>query len=483
MVLRLYAKLHGAQADNLHNDISEGTMTHLNDINSLGARIDAHIETHLDYWIDQLARLCAQPSISTRGEGIAACADLVATMLREQGFTAEIMPTAGHPVVYGEGGQGDKTLLFYLHYDVQPPEPLHLWESPPFELARRGDKLYARGVTDDKGHIICRLAALAAVRDALGALPCKVKFIIEGEEEMGSPNLPAFIVQQQELLAADACIWEFGSVDYEETPLLSLGMRGLSYVELAVRTASMDAHSGLGGSIFPNAAWRLVWALNSIKGPDGRIRIPGFYDDALPPSARDLELLARLPDQAEAVRATYGLAGFLGGMTGLELVKTAVFEPSATINGLESGFQGPGIKTVLPAEATAKLDFRLVPNQEPQDIAQKLRAHLAAEGFGDVEVRYLGGVRPARVDPDHPFVQLTNAAAVEVYGREMLVEPIVGGSGPNYPFIHVLGLPVVSAGIGYPDGRAHAPNENIRLADFVKGTRHTARIVARFGQT
>lgn len=449
---------------------------------NINTQIDEHITDHLDYWIEQLARLCAQPSVSTRNEGIGACAELVATMLREQGFTADIMPSAGHPVVYGEGhGRSDRTLLFYLHYDVQPPEPLDLWESPPFLLTRRDGKLFARGVTDDKGHIICRLAALAAVRDVLGELPCNVKFIIEGEEEMGSPSLPAFVEKHQAKLAADACIWEFGSVDYDGTPLLSLGMRGLSYVELAVRTASMDAHSGLGGSIFPNAAWRLVWALNSIKGPDERIRIPGFYDDVVAPSDRDLALLAAMPDQSQELREMYGLDGFLQGLSGAALRTTAVFAPSCTINGVTSGYEGPGIKTVLPAEATAKVDFRLVPQQRPEDIAAKLRAHLDAEGFGDVEVRYLGGVHPARVDPDDPFVQLTNEAAVDVYGKEMLIEPIIGGSGPNYPFIHVLGLPVVSAGVGYPGGRAHAPNENMRLVDFVNGTRHTARIVARFG--
>lgn len=457
-------------------------MTEQSNFSQIHARIDDHISANLDYWIEQLERLCNQPSVSTRGEGIEPCAALVADMLREQGFTAEVMASDGYPVVFGAGnGRSARTLLFYLHYDVQPPEPLELWDSPPFQLARRGDRLYARGVTDDKGHIICRLAALAAVRDVLGELPCNVKFIIEGEEEIGSPNLSAFIERHQARLAADACIWEYGSVDYEGKPMQALGMRGLSYVELIARTASQDAHSGLGGSIFPNAAWRLTWALSSIKDADENILIPGFYDDVVPPTARDMELLGKLPDHSQQLRAQYGLRGYLKGLTGgVELARTAVFEPSATINGIMSGYQGPGIKTVLPAEASAKIDFRLVPNQAPRDIYEKLKAHLAAQGFDDIEVVYRGGVHPARVDPDDPFVQLTNAAAVEVYGTEMSMEPIIGGSGPNYPFIHVLGVPVVAAGIGYPDGRAHAPNENIRIDDFVNGTRHTARIITRF---
>lgn len=447
----------------------------------LDNRIDAHIRDHLDYWIEQLGRLCAQPSISAQNVGIQECAALVAEILQEQGYSAEIMPTSGHPIVFGEGGRGDKTLLFYLHYDVQPPEPLDLWDSPPFTLTRRGDQLFARGVTDDKGHIIARLAALAAVREVLGELPCRVKFIIEGEEEIGSPNISPFIDRHQDLLAADGCVWEFGSVDYEGRPQMTLGMRGLCYVELTVETCEMDAHSGLGGSIFPNAAWRLVWALNSLKGQDERILIPGFYDNARPPTERDLELLAAQPDEAEELRQMFGLPGFLKNMTGgLEFRRAAVFEPTCTINGLNSGYQGPGAKTVLPARAMAKIDFRLVPDQTPEEIFDKLRHHLDAQGFADVQTRLVGGVRPARVDPDDPFVQLTVEAAEEVYGVPPIIEPIIGGSGPNYPFIHVLGLPLVSAGIGHPGGRAHSPNENIRIGDFINGTRHTARIVTRF---
>ncbi len=446
-------------------------------------QIDAHIQQNTDYWLAQLARLCAQPSISAQNIGIQETAELVATLLREQGYHAEIMPSDGYPVIYGEGGAGEKTLLLYLHYDVQPPEPLELWESPPFEMTRRGDLFYARGISDDKGHIISRLAALAAVRDVLGELPCRVKFIIEGEEEVGSPNMPTFIWQHKEKLAADACIWEFGGVDYNGTPMQSLGMRGICYTELSVQTATMDAHSGLGGSIFPNAAWRLVWALNSLKDENEHILIPGFYENVRLPSALDLELLAKLPDYAAQLKQNYGLASFLKGIAGgLELKQTAVFAPTCTICGLTAGYQGAGVKTVLPAKASAKVDFRLVPDQSPEEIATKLRAHLDTQGFNDVEVKLLGGGRPAKVPPDHPFVQLANETAVAVYGKEPLVEPMVGGSGPNYPFIHVLGLPVVSAGIGYPGSQVHAPNENMRLDYYLLGTRHTAYIIEGFAR-
>ncbi len=451
--------------------------------NDLQAKIDDYIRDHLEASIAELSTLCAQPSVSAQGIGIRECAELVASMLRQRDFTVEIAPTAGNPIVYAESkGRSGKTLLFYNHYDVQPPEPLELWDSPPFQPALRDGALYARGVSDDKGHIECRLAAIDAIRAVTGELPCTIKFVIEGEEETSSAALPPFVEQHKQKLAADGCIWEFGGVNEEGIPMQYLGMRGICYVELRVKTATLDAHSGLGGSIFPNAAWRLAWALNSLKGPDERIRIPGFYDNVVPPTRRDLELLDALPDESQDYLRRYGLQGFLKGMTGgLELKREEVFVPTCTICGLTSGYQGPGSKTVLPAEASAKVDFRLVPNQTPPEILAKLRAHLDAEGFDDVEVTFVGGEAPGRIDPDDPFVRLVVEAARGVYDHDMLIVPMVGGSGPNHAFIEHLKLPIATAGVGYPGSRAHAPNENLRLDDFVKGTRHTARIIQMFG--
>lgn len=448
----------------------------------LESRIDQRIHETLEYWIEQLGRLCAQPSISAQRIGIDECAELTATMLREEGFTAEILPTGGSPIVFGElGGGSDRTLLFYNHYDVQPPEPLELWDTPPFTLTRVGDHLYARGVSDDKGQLITRMAATAAVRDVLGELPVRIKYFVEGEEEVGSPNIPGAIDAYKDKFAADGCIWEFGAVDYSGRPTQTLGMRGLCYVELSVDTASLDCHSGLGGSLIPNAAWRLVWALSTIKGPDERIRIPGFYDNVRPATDRDLAYLTQQPDQSAEFLRTYGVERFLLDVTDVtELHRMAVFEPTATINGLYSGYQGPGAKTVLPAQAGAKIDFRLVPDQTPEEIIPLLRAHLDAEGFPDVKVRYVAGVKPARTDPDNPFVQMSIQAAADVYDLPPIVEPLIGGSGPLHPFIHELGLPVVTSGCGYPESRVHAPNENIRIPDFINGIRHTARIISRF---
>lgn len=446
-------------------------------------KIDAYLDSNLDRSLDELKRLVAQPSISAQNLGLTECAALVADMLRARGFTAQIHSTEGSPVVTAERkGRSDRTLLFYNHYDVQPPEPLELWETPPFEPQIRDGKMFGRGVSDDKGHLVARLFALDALL-ADGELPCNVKFIVEGEEETASVNLSKFIHENTELLKADACIWEFGGVDHTDTPMQYLGLRGIQYVELSVDLLLTDVHSGLGGSIFPNAAWRLVWALNSLKGPDERILIPGFYDDVKPPSARDRELMSKLADVTEEYKARYGVPYFLKGIKGGDELKIEeVFSPTCTICGLTSGYQGPGSKTVLPARASAKVDFRLIPDQRPKDILAKLRAHLDAQGFTDVKITDLGGDAPARTDPDDPFIELVVESAEEVYEKPMSLVPLVGGSGPNHPFVHVLGLPVATAGMGYPDTKTHAPNENIRLDLYLKHARHMARVVTEFGK-
>lgn len=447
-------------------------------------KIDAYLDTNIDISITELSQLVAQPSVAAQDWGLVECANLVGQMLTKRGFTVEILPTGGPPVVFAEcKGKREKTLLFYNHYDVQPAEPLELWETPPFEPTIRDGKLFGRGVSDDKGHLVSRLFALDALLDVDGTLPCNIKFIIEGEEETSSVHLHDFIKNNKPRLAADACVWEFGGVDHREVPMQYLGLRGICYVELLVNTASTDLHSGLGGSILPNAAWRLIWALNTLKGSDERIHIPGFYDAVKQPSDRDLDLMAALPDVEEEYKSRFGVKEFIKGLKGgAELRIAEVFEPTCTICGLTSGYQGPGSKTVQPARASAKVDFRLVADQMPEDILKKLRAHLDTEGFSDVQINYLGGEPSARTDPDDPFVQIVIETAKDVYGVPMQIVPMVGGSGPNYPFVHDLGLPVATAGLGYPDTRAHAPNENLRIDLYLKHAKHIARVVKEFGQ-
>jgi acetylornithine deacetylase/succinyl-diaminopimelate desuccinylase-like protein len=447
-------------------------------------KIDSYLEKNLDASLDELKKYVSQPSISAQNIGLKECAQLVKEMLEKRGFKAEVMATDGAPVVYGERiGRGDKTLLIYNHYDVQPPEPLELWESPPFEPVIRNGKMFGRGVSDDKSHLTSRLFAIDAILKEEGDLPCNIKFVIEGEEETASVHLHDFVTQNLERLKADACIWEFGGVDHRDVPMQYLGLRGICYVELSVESLGTDVHSGLGGSIFPNAAWRLTWALNSLKGPDEKIRIPGFYDDVKAPSGRDRELMEKLPDVEKEYKERYGVKEFIKGLKGgTDLKMEEVFTPTCTICGLTSGYQGPGSKTVQPAFASAKVDFRLVPDQKPEDILKKLRFHLDAEGFRDIQINYLGGEAAARTDPDDGFIKIVAQTSEEVYESPMELVPMIGGSGPSYPFVHDLGLPVATMGLGYPDTKAHAPNENIRLDLYLKHAMHMARVIREFAK-
>ncbi len=447
--------------------------------------IDLYLESQLEASLSELKTFCSQPSIAAQNIGMDESSQMVLAMLESRGFSGKIYKTEGYPVVVAERkGLVDKTLLFYNHYDVQPPEPLDLWTSPPFEPQERDGKVFGRGISDDKGHFTSRLFAIDALLHENGELPCNIKFILEGEEEIGSVHLPDFIKNHQDLLSADACIWEFGGVDHRDVPMQYLGLRGICYVELSVTTAQMDVHSGLGGSIFPNAAWRLVWALNSLKNSQEKILLPGFYDDVVPPTTRDIAMLAALPPVAEEYRSRYGINEFLKDYPDeTELKLASVFEPTCTICGLTSGYQGKGSKTVLPAQASAKVDFRLVPDQKPRKVLEQLRSHLDEEGFSDIKIEFFGGEPAARTDPDHPFVKMVVETSTEAFGQQMELVPIVGVSGPNYEFVHTLNLPVVTTGIGYPGGNAHAPDENIRIDLYLKGAKHVARIIQALGQS
>jgi acetylornithine deacetylase/succinyl-diaminopimelate desuccinylase-like protein len=440
--------------------------------------IDNYISEHQGEWIAELAELCAIPSVSARHEGIEECAALVARMLERRDFTVEVSPTGGHPVVLGRtGGKNPaRTLLFYNHYDVQPAEPLELWQSPPFLLAKRDAAVFARGSKDDKGEFVCRLAALDAVRAVTGSYPCDIIWLAEGEEEVGSPHLPAWVEQHADRLKADAAVWEEGGIDVDETPIVRLGARGLLYVELSVQVLSRDAHSGQ-ANLLPNAAWRLTWALASLKGPGERVLIPGFYDAVRPPTPREEQLLAAMPKGAADIQGEFGLESLLGGVTD---VNRAYFSPTANIAGIGAGYQGEGSKTVIPARAVAKLDFRLVPDQDPDDIGAKLRRHLDAAGFEDVAIGILGAERPGITDPDAGVVRLNGEIGAEIYGKPPRVTPLAGGTTPMYLFTE-RGVPVIAPGVGWGAmNRAHSPNEFMRLKDFDRAAKHIARLAVRF---
>jgi acetylornithine deacetylase/succinyl-diaminopimelate desuccinylase-like protein len=446
-----------------------------------GSQIDGYLKSRLDDYILETTRLCAQPSVSATGEGIEACVPLVVELLDKHGLNVQVVKTPGNPVIVAEAdGRSPKRMLFYNHYDVQPPEPLELWTNPPFEPTVRNDSLYARGAEDDKGELVARLAALEAVREVnAGELPCGVIFVVEGEEEIGSPHIARFVREHTDMLASDGALWEVGGQTAQGAPSLVLGVRGILGVELVVETMKRDAHSG-NAHILPSAAWRLVRALNSLMSENGRILIPGFYEQVREPSVIDLELSDALPSQEEMYHDLFGPDQFVFGRSGQELNR-AVFEPTCNIQGIQSGYQGMGNKTVIPARASVKLDFRLVPDQDPDEIYDLLQAYLNDKGFGDVHVTRGGSMWPAKTSADHPLVMLTASAGEEVYGQPEVIQPMGGGSSPIYAYPRPLGdIPVVWAGTGYWDNRAHAPDEHIRLEDFLNGSRHIARILNGF---
>jgi acetylornithine deacetylase/succinyl-diaminopimelate desuccinylase-like protein len=449
-------------------------------------RMDDFLAGRLDDYVGETAALCAQPSVSARGAAgaadLRACADLVAVTLERHGFAVQSFETPGPPVIVGRAaGRSPRTLLFYNHYDVQPAEPLELWTAPPFEPTVRDGALYARGAKDDKGEFIARLAAVDAARAAHdGELPCGVLFVVEGQEEVGSPHIAAFVREHQDELRCDGALWEEGGTDAEGRPGMVLGRRGVLSVELTAQTLSRDAHSGA-AHMLPNAAWRLVRALAALKDGDEHIRVPGWYEHARGPSPEDEAILEAMNDPEPGLREQFGVKDFLGGRSGRTL-EAAVFNPTANIGGITAGWQGPGMKTVIPARASAKLDFRLVPDQDPEDLLAKLKAHLAAEGFGDLGVTWLGAMWPYKASGDNPLVALTRRTAEAVYQKPYEFRPLAGGSSPVYAFAHPLGnIPVVSAGVGNDRNRTHAPDEHVRLVDLLNAARHIGRIVEGFG--
>lgn len=444
-------------------------------------QIDSFLQQTLDSYIAETAELCRIASVSAKGENMRECAALVAEILSRHGFEVQQFETAGNPVVVGRArGRSERTMLFYNHYDVQPPEPLELWTSPPFDPELRDGALFARGSKDDKGEFVCRLAAVDAVRAANGGeLPCGVTFVLEGEEEMSSPHIVQFVREYLDLLKSHGSIWEEGGIDRDGRPINALGRRGILAVELEAQTLRRDAHSGM-GHLLPNAAWRLIRAIIILKDSDERVLVPGFYDDALPPSALDNELYAQSPSDEEAQRAEYGITEFVRGATGVEYQR-AVFQPTCNIAGIWGGYQGPGMKTVIPAIARAKIDFRLVPNQDPEEIFGNLRRYLDDNGFSDIKLTRLGMMWPYKGEADDPLVELTSRTGEEVYGKPPVMIPMQGGSSPVYAFARPLGITVVTPGLGYPGSRTHAPDENIRLGDFLNASRHIARILDSFG--
>jgi acetylornithine deacetylase/succinyl-diaminopimelate desuccinylase-like protein len=435
-----------------------------------------YVDANRDRALRELFALVRQPSISTQGIGVVECAGLLAGMMREIGIETAVYETAGHPIVYGElpAPDSERTLLVYGHYDVQPPDPMEEWNSPPFEPTLRDGRIYARGVADNKGQLLAHLKAAEAFLSVRERVPVNLKFLFEGEEEINSVNLGPFIEQHREMLRADAVLTADGPGHESGRQLINCGLKGMCYVEVTARGANRDLHS-MRAAMVPSAAWKLVHALASLKDQGDRILIPGFYDSVRPPTAAELEAARAIPNDAATVRAELEVGELIGGDEAY--YQKMAFGTTCNIAGLTSGYQGKGRKTVLPARASAKVDFRLVPDQRPEEIFEKLKAHLEQSGFGDLEVEFLGGINPSRTPVDDPYVQTVARAVQIATGREPIVSPSMGGSGPDWLFTGGMGLPSVWLPLSPHDSNNHAPNESIFLEGFFEGIKISAAIM------
>ncbi|MED1949849.1 M20/M25/M40 family metallo-hydrolase [Brevibacillus centrosporus] len=436
--------------------------------------------------IETLKEYLRFPTISAQHKAIPETVEFVAKMITSTGGEVQILDElGGNPVIYaffaaGSEGDASKTLLFYNHYDVQPPEPFAEWNSEPFDPVIEDGKLFARGVADNKGDLVARLTAIQILNRELGGLPCNIKFMIEGEEEIGSPNLEPYLKEYQELFAADACIWEFGSKDEEDRISMVAGIKGMAYMELTCVGADIDMHSSVGAYV-DNAAWRLVQALASMKNKQNEILVEGFFDGIEEPTDGEKQVVAELPFDEEAVSKLYGLKRpLITAEKGTDPREAMVFHPTMTICGLESGYTGEGAKTVLPKSARAKVDCRLVPGQDPQHILACIQKHLLAHGFDDVKAMMINGQKAYRSDFHHPFVAHVLDTAKVIYEKGPVLAPNSAGTGPMFAFGETLKLPIVSTGVGWVGSKAHAPNESIRLQDFEQGIAHMVLLLSGF---
>jgi acetylornithine deacetylase/succinyl-diaminopimelate desuccinylase-like protein len=453
-------------------------------MNAVATKIESDQATHLDL-LQELLRI---PSVSTdddRKDDVQKAGEWVRDRLAAAGCTTvELHPTAGHPIVYGEwlGATGAPTILVYGHYDVQPVDPIDLWETPPFEPTLRDGKLFARGASDDKGQFLVHILALEAHLAATGTCPVNVKFLIEGEEEIGSPNLSPFLDANRDKLACDVVVVSDTAMFAPDQPSICYGLRGLAYLEVTVRGTSRDLHSGVYGGAVVNPAIALATMLASMKDAKGRITVPGFYDRVRKPSARERKSLGRLVHSDKKFRTAIG-APELTGEQGFSTLERTWSRPSFDINGIWAGFTGKGAKTVIPAVAHAKISMRLVPDQDPDAIARKVAAHLRkiAPKTVTVDVRDLHGGHPWVAPTDHPALQAAGRALERAFRKK----PVFTREGGSIPIVadfdRILKVPTVLMGLGLTDDNLHAPNEKFDVANFHRGVTASAFLMEELG--
>lgn len=440
-----------------------------------------HIEANADSFLSRMMEYVSHPSISAQNVGIREVANLLVAQLGALGMEAELVETDGHPFVLGrrDVDPAKPTVLLYGHYDVQPPEPLEEWLSPPFEPTIRDGKVFARGVGDNKGQHFAQLLAIESHLAVTGTLPCNVIFLLEGEEEIGSPQIASFVEAHADRLNADLVVTSDGPLHESGAPVIVCGVRGMASFELRSRTAKRDTHSGNFGGVMPNAIWKLVNLLSTMKDPDGQITIEGLTEPVTPPTNLERAAVERLPLDVEAIKAELGLAD-LDAPIDRAYWDRLMFHPTLTINGFQGGYGGEGAKTVLPCEALVKCDVRLVEPLTPDYVFDRIRKHVEQHA-PDVEFVPLNGMLPSKTPMDSPYMAPLREAIIAARGVEPLVYPTVGGSLPDYVFTKVLGKPAFVIPYANADEANHAPNENLEIVRFIDGIRTGAALLENLG--
>ncbi len=445
-------------------------------------------EHHQDY-VEGLKAFLRIPSISTLSEhkpDIQKAAEFVRSELEKAGLQeAQLIEGEGNPLVYAEwlGAPGKPTLLLYGHYDVQPPDPLDEWKSPPFEPAIRNDNIYARGSADDKGQTYILIKAVEGLLKQHGRLPINVKFLIEGEEEVGGEHIESYVSGKPARLKSDAAVICDTEMFAPELPTICVGLRGIVYGELVVEGANHDLHSGIYGGAAPNPIQAIAEILSTLKDREGHIRIPGFYDRVQPPSAKERAAWARLPFNEQEYKETEVGVRELVGEPEVPLLERLWARPTLEVHGIRGGFIGEGAKTVIPARALAKLSMRLVADQRPEEATAQLQKAVAAACPKGVTAEYrpIHSARPSLVNPDNRFIQAAAEAMKQIFGKET-VYIRSGGSIPIVAaFDEFLGIPSVMMGFGLPDDNLHAPNEKLHLPNFFRGIEAVAHYLEILG--
>lgn len=447
-------------------------------------RYDRYVDRHARSFTERLQQLCRMPSVAARGTGMRAMAETVEQMMQRIGIgTRSFRIGTGYPIIYGECGDGPQTFIIYGHYDVQPVGHLSEWSVGPFAATIIDGKLYARGAANSKGDLMARLAAVEAYQKTFGKLPVSIRFFVEGEDGLGSPSFYRFAAENPEMLSAAGCIWDEGYKDTKERPVISLGFKGIQFVELRAHGARIDLHSKW-GAIVPNPAWRLVQALATITSPKGVITIDGFSSQIAPINEEDAEVLKSIELDEVGLKREFRIGGWVRSMKGAALVKEHIFGPTCTICGIQTGHTEAGVKTVLPSVAIARLDFRLVPDLTPAKVLELLRAHLDIRGFKDIEIIELGNAPLAKSSASSIVARSVIGAAADVYGVAPLVYPMDPSSGPVGAVCGASApqTPVASFGISYSGSNPHGPDENIRVDDFLQSIKFIGRVIHKLAE-